>query len=498
MTPDEFEAMQSNQLLLNKVREKLIAGVTVNDADIEAEYRKNNEKVDLAFVRFSPGLYESRVKVDNTELEKFFADHREEFRVPDQVAIRYLQFSPAAYEDQITIDEAEIERYYQRHKVEFDIPEQVRVAHILIRVGSDADQATREKKKELAEKVLAEARAGKDFADLARKYSDDKASVAQGGDLGYFTHGTMVEAFEKVAFNLKPGEISDLVETPFGYHIIKGEGYIEAGIKPLVEVIDQVKQGLRLEKASQMAFEKAMDAYNINRKTGDLEAAAKANNLGIKETGLFSRGDAIEGIGNEPEVTAAAFALNQGELARPVNLAKGVLLIALKERRESHLPELADVRPAVEEAFRKSQGSVLARKAADDLLAALKKGQPLIEAAKAEKASVEETGDFARSFGDFVPHLGNAKELAAAAFDLTREAPTAPEVYEVGSNFVVAVLKDRKPADPAGLTADKRDELRQSLQKQKEDQAVLDKLNQLKQQATIMIAPAVQTLLNEG
>lgn len=498
MTPDQFEAMQEGQLLLNKVREKLVAGVQVNEEDIENEFKNNNEKVDLALVRLSPALYESRVEVTEPELQTYFTEHREEFRIPDQVAIRYLQFDPAAYLDEATLDEAELDRYYQRHLAQFDIPEQVDVAHVLIRVPNDADDATREKKRELAEKVLAEARAGKDFADLARKYSDDKASVAKGGDLGYFTRGTMVAPFEEAAFQLQPGELSEVVETPFGFHVIKGGGYIEAGIKPMVDVIDEVKAGLKQEKSRQLAFEKAMDAYNVNRKTGDLDAAAKAENLGIKESGLFARSEPIDGLGNQEEIAAAAFALADNELARPINLPQGVFLITLKERRESYLPELAEVRPEVEQEYRKAKGKELARKEAEKILAEVRNGKTLAQAAADNKAKVEESGDLTRSFGAFIPRLGNAEALSKVAFELTAENPAAPEVYEVGGNYVVAALKKRTPAKLEELTQAKRDELRQTIQRKKEEEALTAKLNEIKAQATIMIAPAIQNMLNEG
>jgi len=498
MTPEQYEALEERQLLMQKVQDQLQEGVTVSDAEIAEEYKVQNEKVNLAFVRFAPGIYETRVKVDDAALESYFKEHIEDFRIPDKVALNFITFKPEAYAEQVTLDEAEIEKYYQRHLAQFDIPEQVKAAHVLIRVASDADEKTRADKKALAEKVLAEAKSGKDFADLARKYSDDKASVAKGGDLGFFTRGTMVTPFETAAFALKPGEISDVVETPFGYHVIKAEGYIEAGIKPLAEVVEQVKQGLRDEKARQLAYEKAMDAYNINRKSGDLKAAADANGLSIDATGLFARGDSVSGLGSNPEISDAAFALASGELARPVSLPQGVVLFGLKERVESHLPELADVRAKVEQAYRRSRGQELADQAAAKLLAELKDGKALEKLAKQENLKLEETGDFTRSYGDFVPRIGNAEGLAKTAFELTDAAPVAPQVYELSGTYLVAALKSRTESDPDGLTAGKQDELRTSLLARKQQQAITDKLDALKSQAEIMISPALQSLLNEG
>lgn len=498
LTPEVFEAMQSNDLLVKKVGDYLRSDVNISDEEINNEFRKQNEKVNLAFARFAPALYEDKVKVDETALADFFKQHQEDFRIPEKVAINYILLDPAAYADQVTLEEQDIKKFYQRHLDQFEVLEQVRASHILIRVARDADEKVRKTKRELAEKVLADAKAGKDFSKLAAKYSDDKASVAKGGDLGYFTRGTMVKSFEEAAFSLKPGDLSAVVESPFGFHIIKGAGYIEAGVKPLADVLDEVKQGLRDELARQLAYEKAMDAYNINRKSGDLTAAAKSLELEVKESALFTADSDIETFGKRPELSMAAFALQQGTLARPVNIPQGVLLMSLKERQDSRLPELAEVRQGVENAYRKEQSVDLARAAADKALADLQKGKKLDAVAKANKIKPEETGDFARSFGEFVPRIGQATEMAAQAFDLTSENPVAGQVFENNGKFIIASLKKHTAADPTQLDDAKREELRKSLTSRKQDEAYRAKLDELKKGAQIEISPALASLMNEG
>ncbi|ALC15885.1 parvulin-like peptidyl-prolyl isomerase [Desulfuromonas soudanensis] len=493
LSADDFEAMQENQLLVDKVRTQLQAGVTVSDQDVEEEFRTQNEKVNLAFVKLTPALFESQVKIEEAPLAAFFAEEREAFRIPETVALRYLQFEPDRYRDEVTYNDEEIEKFYRRHLDRFAVEEQVKASHILIKLAKDADDKTRNKKRELAEKILAEARAGKDFAELARKYSDDPGTAAKGGDLGYFPRGAMVPDFEAAAFILKPGEFSDIIETPFGLHIIRSEGYIEAGIKPLAEVIDKVKTGLAEEKIRQIALEKAMDAYNINRKNGNLEAAAKTNDLGLKETGFFSREEAIDGLGNAPEISAAAFTLKEGELARPVVLPQGVILFAVKERKESRLPELAEVRGKVEQAFRREQSKVLARQAAEEILSALGEGKKLSDLARRHNLTVEETGLFARSYGEFVPRIGNAADLAEAAFQLTKENPVAPAVYEISGSDIVATLKARQDADPADLDAARREELKKAVLTRRQEEAVKEKVNSLREVAEITIAPTLQS-----
>lgn len=492
MTPDEFEAMQRTQLMVDKLREQLKEKAAVTPEEIEEEYRRLNEKVDLAFVRLNAGLYEPRVKVDDAKLTAYFEDNREEFRQPEAVALNYIVFKPGDYRDDVVFEEGDLEKYYRRHLDRFEIPEQVKARHVLIKVPQEADAAIREKRRKLAEEVLDKAKAGGDFAELARQYSDDKGTATQGGELGYFTRGSMVKPFEEAAFRLQPGEISDIVETNFGFHVIKVEGYIEAGIKPLAEVVDEVKEGLREEKAARLAFEKAMDAYNINRKEGSVEAAAKANDLGLKQTGLFTEDEPVEGLGDFPEISATAFTLQEGELARPASTPQGVVLFSVRERRPSRLPELEEVRQQVISAYRAEQADALARRAAEEMLSAIEEGQDL--AALAEKADleVETTGLFARSYGDFVPRIGNAPQLAEDAFALTTEQPAAPEVYDLEGSYIVAAIEASETADMEKLDETKRSELRQSILTRKQNEAVQETVDALREQAEITYAPALK------
>jgi peptidyl-prolyl cis-trans isomerase D len=497
ITPEIFETIQEQDLLVEKISAQLRGEVQVSDEEVTAEFRKQNEKVNLSFARFAPSLFEAKVEVTDEALKAFFTEQIESFRLPEKISIRYLLFDPASYEKDVVLEDAEVQKYYNRHLDLFDIPEQVRASHILIRVANDADEQTRTQKKELADKVLAEAKTGKDFGKLVQTYSDDQASVAKDGDLGYFTRGTMVAAFEKAAFDLTPGSFSEVVETPFGYHIIKGTGYIEAGVEPLEDVLDQVKDGLRKDLARQMAFEKAMDAYNINHKTGDLDAAASSNSLEIKETPLFTREEAIPGFGLLPELGNSAFALENGGMARPANLQEGVVLIALKDRQESRLPELDEVRDQVEQAYRKAQSDKLARDAAAAALAILKETKSLKDAVKKTGIKIEDTGDFTSSFGDFIPRIGQNEELSKSAFTLTSEAPAAGQVFDINGKFVIAALKTLTPADLTLLDDAKREELKKSLMTRKQDELFRARVEELKQAAVIDVSPTIVNLIDQ-
>ena len=495
LTSKGFERNMREQLLITKVVEAVKQEAEVTDQDIEQEFRNRNEKIDLAYVKLTSGAYESKVAVTDEALQAYYHDHREDFRQPEKLALRYLRFEPDYFAKDVTLDDAAVEAYYEKHKDQFWVAEQVKASHILFRVTQALDEAGRQKKRALAEKVLEMAKSGKDFADLARKYSDDAGSAIKGGELGYFVRGSMVPDFENVAFALKPGQISDIVETSFGYHIIKCEGYIKAETKPLNDVRDEVRSSLRSELARQMALDKAMEAYSAHRQDGDIDAAASVNGLKVNETGLFGRGDAIDGLGVDDEIAVAAFALKEGELARPMVRDQGVITFVVKERHASVVPELAEVRAEVERAYRRQESVGLARQAAEDLLVELRAGKKLVDLALKQKLEIAETGFFPRSYGDFIPGIGNSETLSKAAFALTMKAPVAPEVFVVDDRFIVATLIHRQEADPAQLTEATREELRSSLLTSKREKLLVDLIQNLKSDAKIEVEPTLKNIL---
>jgi peptidyl-prolyl cis-trans isomerase D len=497
LTSEEFEELQRRDLLVGKVRDNLQKNVTVDEAEITQEFRDTQEKVDLEVVRLAPAAFEKQVRINDAELAAFFETRQEEFRTSERIALSYIELLPQHYLDQVTYEERELETFYRRHLDRFETPELAHAAHILIRVPDQAGDNVRQQKLALAERLLAEARGGKDFAALAREFSDDKGSAANGGDLGNFTRGTMVPAFEQAAFNLKPGEISGPVETQFGFHIIKLLALTEARVQPLAEVADEIKRALRADKAKQLAFEKAMDLYNINRKGGSLTAAAQSADLKLQHTGLFARDEAALAFGRNEEILNAAFLLGDDELGRPLATERGVILFAIKERVPTRIPTLAEARSQVEQAFRREHAKGLAKAAAERLLAAAKAGGGLAVPARSAGQQVETTGAFTRSFSPFVPKVGTSEELAKAAFALTTTGESVDKVFEIDGSFVVVALKSREAADLARLGSAERDQLRQSILERKQNDAVKARLDELKAGAAIVIPPQVQAMLDK-
>lgn len=495
LTADEFETLQKRDLLVEKVREQIRQGVSVSDAEINQEYLEQNDKVDLTVVRLVPAAFEAQVRVDPAQLATYFKEHAEQFRRPETVDLSYVVFEPKGLLGQVKMNDEEIERFYRRNLDRFEVPEVVQASHILIRVAADADPKVREQKRALAQQIQADARGGKDFADLAKRYSEDPGSAARGGDLGEFGRGTMVGPFETAAFALKPGQISDVVETSFGYHIIKCVAHREGTVKPLAEVRDQVTAALRVELAGQLAMEKASDAYNINRKGGSLEAVAKSAGLTIKNSGFFAREEPAGSLGEIPGLAQAAFALATGEMGRPVMTAQGAVLFTVRAKRDSHIPELKEVEASVIQAYRQDQAKLLARRAAEGLLAAAKRGEKLEAAAQRLGLPAEVTGPFAKARNNFIPRIGVSEKLMQAAFALDPLQTVPAEAFEVSGAWVAVQLRERQKADPAKLDSAKRDELRGTILNRKQDEVFAKRLEELKKQAKIEYSPAIEASL---
>ncbi|MDZ4183595.1 MAG: SurA N-terminal domain-containing protein [Desulfuromonadales bacterium] len=492
MTPDQFEKMQEQELFVEKARQSLEGGAVATDADVAAEYAERNEKVNLALLRLDPALFAQRVKIDPAGLESFFAERKEAFRLPETAKISYLLVDTAPFSANVELSETDLEKYYQRHLDRFEVPEQVRAAHLLIRVPQGATPEVQAEKRAIIESLREKALQGEDFAALAKRHSEDPGSGVQGGDLGFFSRGTMVPSFENAAFALNVGAISQVVTTDFGYHLIRVSARQDAQIKPLTAVIEEVRAGALEMKGRELALEKGMDLYNVNRKGGSLEVIAKEFATPVQESPFFAVDQGV--VANtalSKEVTNAIFALQPGEIGRPTLLPQGLLFYSLQEKRAAHIPELAEVRPAVETAYRQSKSADLAKAEGKLILAEILVSKDLAAAARKRSLPVSETGLFSRSRSFFVPMVGAHEELSNTAFTLTSAAPTPATTFEVDGAVVVAQLKERQNADPAGLTEPVREEMRQAVVDRKKQEILEQALKELREKAQINYSAAV-------
>lgn len=489
LKPELFEQMQEQQILVQMTRQALEDGVVVSDEDVANEFRRLNEKINLEYIPFAASGFRDQIKLTAEQIDKYYTEHQEDFRVVEQRALSFVQLDRNQYRSEVVVDETEVQRYYERHLSQFEIQEQVSAAHILIMVSPDANEATITAREALATSVLEKAQSG-DFKKLAQQYSDDKATAANGGALGFFARGAMDPAFEEAAFALQAGELSAIVKSRFGYHIIKGQGRIEAGFKALADVEAEVKEALIAEESERLAYEDAMDAYNVNRKTGSLATIAEGLNLTVVETGLFQRAAAIPAVGVNEALTQRAFSTPEGSLIAPVRGDAGIYISEVAEIKETHIPELSVVKAIVEVELLNGESVSLAQQQAEEALAKVIAGTPLKSVAP-KGVTLKETGLFSQTLGDFVPTLGNVLGLSEAAFSLTVKDAVAQQLFTANNTFYVVRLKQLKPADPNGLTPEESERIRSAVLTAQRDELLRTKIATLKESADVTIAPSI-------
>ncbi len=276
LTAKEFEANQRQTLLLNKLQGLVISSVKVSDQEILEAYRQNFEKLNLDMISLNPADFKD-ISLTPEEMKEYFSKHREEFKIPARAKVRYLLFDPKDYFKQVQASSKEIEDYYQNNKEKFGQPKRVKVRHILIRAeAKDAEASAKAKQK--AESIQKEAAGGKDFSQLAKQYSEDPGTKDRGGEIGFISKGMVVPEFEQAAFSMKVGEVSPVIQTPYGFHILKVDEIQEAKTEPLEKVKDQVDALLRNRKAREMAYDLADQAYAVASKDKKLEGLPKRRN----------------------------------------------------------------------------------------------------------------------------------------------------------------------------------------------------------------------------
>ena len=475
----EFEDEIRRSLLFQRLRDLMTDGVQVSAGEVEERYRLDHDQVDLTFVRVPATEFEKSVTLSDEDLQRYLDQHAERYRVPTQVRARYAVYKPADFEAAVEVKDGEVAEYYELNKEErFTEPEQVRARHILVKLDPGATEEAKAAARKKADDLLARAQKGEDFAALAKKNSDDPGSATKGGDLGFFPRGRMAPAFEAAAFALEPGAVSEVIETPFGFHVIKLEEHREAAQKPLDAVRDEITRKLRTERALELARTQAeADRHAV---VGGKTLAEAVGGRPLHETPPFASGGDIAGVGRVPAFSEAAFALNDGQVSDLVETEGAIYLLSPFEHTEAHTPPLADVRARVEADARRERAEAAATERAEALLAQAKESG--LESAAAEAGRTpEQTGLFERA-ANTIPKLGPAPDLRADAFALTSEAPLGTKVYRAGRDPVVIALRTRVPADMIGFSAAK-DGLQDSLLQQKRERIVAAYLSFLKQQA---------------
>jgi peptidyl-prolyl cis-trans isomerase D len=423
-------------------------GVVITETEAQELYFLENEQINLSFVKISPQAFTGRVPVTQGDLEEYYAEHGEEFRTPAQVTVRYLRFSPNAYLQEAEVSPQEVQEYYDMNIEQYQRPQKVRVRHILIGVSPEAGPDVVEQAQKKAEKVLAEARRdaqGANFAALARTYSDDP-SASKGGDVGYFSRGEMDPALGEAVFALGKGEISPVVRTRYGFHVVKVEDVQEAKTKGLDEVKEEIISHVRREKAQDLAAIHAEDAAYQAKKEGGLQSYADETGLEVKEEGPFRAGEGLKGLGPSERFSSIAFTLDANEISSAFQDREDYFILQVVDKIPPQIPPLEEVRGQVQGALVSSMARGVAQGIAQDLFIAWKKGEGFGDLLRANGLTVKETGFFKRTSSS-PPGIGPLGEHIGEVATLSPEVPWPDAIIEVNDIYVVVKLRDVKKVE---------------------------------------------------
>lgn len=311
-TPEQYEAALRADLTTQQVLSGITSTALASKAQTDVTFNAIYDQREVQVARFDPKALASKVTVSDADLEAYYKDHTSEFQAPEQVDIEYIVLDLEAAKRAVNVNESELKAYYDQNKERFTTKEERRASHILIAAAKDAPAAVREKAKEKAQQILAEVRrAPSSFSDLARKNSQDEGSAKQGGKLDFVSRGAMVKPFEDAMFAMKKGDISDLVESDFGYHIIRLDDIKPAVVAPFDQVRAQIEDDFRTQQATQ-EFAKAAEAMTdlVYQQGDSLQPAAEKLKLQVQKAMAVTRTPAVgaKGVLASRNFLAALFA----------------------------------------------------------------------------------------------------------------------------------------------------------------------------------------------
>ncbi len=456
MNATDFELTMKADLLVAKAMDHLSRFGGVADSELRDRFDYDYRQKKFAYVALEPAAFEKKIVVNDEELAVFFAENQNDYRGEAQLKLKYVLF-PFDAKAKLDIPEESIVSYFEQHKDEYVVPEQRQARHILTMIDEgDSEDLIAEKRKK-AEGLLKQAREGADFADLARRNSDDKGSAVQGGDLGFFERGQMVKPFEDGVFGLEEGGLT-MVRSDFGFHVIKLEKIRPLQLKTIDDVRDSIIAEIKVDEIKNLALKQANAAYEQIILSGSLEKYAEGGGK-LQETAFFTRKDIVEPLLSNPGLQQSAFGLRQGELSSLLEGTDSYAILYAEELKEPEVPELVKVKERVTKDFVRQRSQELAKEAAETIMAAVQAGTSLEEAAAKLDSKVEMSSMISRA-DRAASKLPSA--LLEAGLGLTAAVPYPEAVVTVGQTLYVAEFRDEQEAS-ADKFEEQKDEIGKSL-----------------------------------
>lgn len=443
MTIAEFESAIRSQLLSEKLLSFLTAGVRITDKDAEEEFRKKNEKAKLDYFVIDPSKFASKVTVTDQEQKDFYEKNKATYQMPEQRKGKYLFLDSIKFHQQATATDKEIQDYYAQHMEEYRLKETVTAQHILFKTeGKKPEEVEAIRQKAL--KILALAKKGTpDFSLLAKENSED-STASNNGFLGEFPRGQMVPEFDKVAFSLGEGAVSDLVKTQFGFHIIKVTHHQQARLRGLPELKEAIRSILLSTKGNEKAAEVSKQVAAELGKNKNLDAIAQKYGLDVRTTKFVSATDKLEELSNSAEFTRQLFSLAKGDIGTPITNDEGIAVPSLIEIQAPHPASFEEAKARVLGDAKADKAKKVATDKTTEIVAAAKNAKDIASLAKLAGIDVKTSDSVAR--GGQLPDFGAIADRDKEIFSLPVGKVGTPST--VATKTLVFAVKERKDLTP--------------------------------------------------
>lgn len=471
MGVSQFEQQVKDDLLLRKVQDLVEGGISVSDAEIQQEFQRENTKVKLEYAVLSLDKVMSEVHPTEAELKAFFEKNQARYAsaIPEKRKANYIVIDNAKVSQRVEVTREDLLRYYNQHRDEYRVPDEVRLRLIQVRTpapGPDGkvDPKAVDAAKQKAEDIIKKLKAGGNFADLAKKESDDP-SKENGGELGWIGRGRIPDIEDQI-FALNKGQTSDVLRSALGFNIVRLEDKRTAHVQSLEEVKPAIEPLVRQDKAARATDTLANDIRALARTSG-LDAAAAKYGLAVIHSDLFSRTDSLPGVGNAPELTDAVFGAHVQDPPDMATVPQGRVVFQVADVKPPQKPTFDDVRARVEADFKQQRATELLQKHTQELSDRARAAHDLKKAAQ-EAGAVVKTSELVTRTSQ-VPDVGAMSGQAAAAFDMKLGEISGP--INTGRNGIVFTLLDRQEPSSDQLAASK-DHIRETLLQKKREEVL--------------------------
>jgi peptidyl-prolyl cis-trans isomerase D len=446
LSRSEFESQVKADMELNRLQALITGGVTVSDNAVRAAYKTDGTKVKFDYVVISADDVRKGINPPDFELQDFFKKNAARYAtaIPETRKIQYASFDVSNLPGgKPQISDADVQAYYDAHKDQYQIKEQVKTRHILIAVPAGADAKADAAAKAKAEDLLKQIKGGADFAELAKKNSDDPGSKDSGGALPMYPTSGLDPAYAKAAMALSPGQTSPVVRSQFGYHIIQTEQKDAAHLKPVAEVKAEIVPVLEQQRAgaAEQTFASALAA---DAKKNGLEKAAAAKGLHVVTTDYVAKDGVIPGLSDGSTMLGQAFSVMKGADPASVSTGDGFAVFQVADIKPAHAPDFAQYKAHILEDYRGEQVPQLMNAELDKLDQRAKVLNDLKKAADEMKLPLK-TSDLVGKDGQ-VPEIGSMSGPGAVAFTLAKGAISGP-INTGRAGVVLTVVDKQEPTD---------------------------------------------------